>query len=219
MNFVGGIYYRSGHNPENSLYTPSPEHRQHHTQAGPHTLFFAQHPETVASTGGTDLFLTADLVLYNIPELQQLLSSPGTAKEKLVLQAYQKWGKDCLQYIKGDFSGAIWDNQKEALFCFRDRLGNVPFYYYSDEDIFIFSNKIQFITGYHKATEINEDWIESFVTQSPTDNILTPYTHIKKLPPAHTFTINKTSASLNKYWHMGNALQQPAINVAEAVKH
>ncbi len=198
------------------MHMPPWQEQLNKTLAGQDTIFLYE--QESATQKSLDLFLLTDLTLYNQQELEQLLSTSRTTKESLILQAYQKWGKDCIHYIKGDFIGVIRDNSKEELFCFRDHLGQVPFYYYLDDDIFIFSNKIQFIASYDKAAEINENWIEVFVTQSSSDNIHTPYTYIKKLPPAHTLTVTKTSASLDKYWNIGNKTQQNITNPGEAIE-
>lgn len=216
MNFFGGIYYRHGRNTgENAHFLPLG--KQYEALAGSKTVFIFREPRSVAQAG-SHLFLLTDLSLYNKAELEQLLSSYGATKEALVLQAYQKWGKDCVNYIKGDFAGAIWDNTREELFCFRDRLGNVPFYYYLDEEAFIFSNKIQFITSHRKAADINDYWVETFITQAPQNNIDTPYTHIKRLPPASTFVVGKTSVSQDRYWTMGDKRTPAPSNIDEAIE-
>ncbi len=216
MNFFGGIYYRQGRNTEEDVHF-LPYGKQNEALAGSNTVFIFQEPHSV-SQRGSHLFLLTDLVLYNKAELEQLLSSYGATNETLVLLAYQKWGRDCVRYIKGDFAGAIWDGSKEELFCFRDRLGNVPFYYYLDEEVFIFSNKIQFITHHHKAAGISEEWVEAFITQSPQNTVHTPYTHIKRLPPASTFVVSKTSAFPDRYWTIGDKPTPAPSNIDEAIE-
>lgn len=216
MTFFGGIYYRQGRNTEEDVHY-LPFCKQYEALAGSDTVFIFQQQESVSELG-SQLFLLTDLSLYNKAELEQLLSTYGATQEALVLQAYQKWGKDCVRYIKGNFAGAIWDSTKEELFCFRDRLGNVPFYYYLDEEVFLFSNKIQFITNHRKATDISEDWVEAFITQAPQNNIDTPYTHIKRLPPASTFVVGKTSASPDRYWTMGDKRTPAPSNIDEAIE-
>lgn len=216
MTFFGGIYYRQGRNTEEDVHY-LPFGKQYEALAGSDAIFIFQQQESVSELG-SQLFLLTDLSLYNKAELEQLLSSYGATQEALVLQAYQKWGKDCVRYIKGNFAGAIWDSTKEQLFCFRDRLGNVPFYYYLDEEVFLFSNKIQFITNHRKATDISEDWVEAFITQAPQNNIYTPYTHIKRLPPASTFVVGKTSASPDRYWTMGDKRTSGPSNIDEAIE-
>lgn len=216
MTFLGGIYYRHGRNRHEDAHFLS-FGKPYEALAGSNAIFIFQQPGSVSQLG-SHLFLLTDLTLYNRTELEQLLSSYGATKETLVLQAYQKWGRDCVKYIKGDFAGAIWDSTKEELFCFRDRLGNVPFYYYLDEEVFIFSNKIQFITNHQKAAGISEEWVEAFITQSPQNTVHTPYTHIKRLPPAYTFVVDKISASQDRYWTIGDKSTPAPSNIDEAIE-
>lgn len=216
MTFFGGIYYRQGRNTEVEIQFQS-YIKQYEALASSNTLFSFQLTGSISQLG-SQLFLLTDLILYNKAELEQLISSYGATKEALVLQAYQKWGKDCARYLKGDFAGAIWDSTKEELYCFRDRLGNVPFYYYLDEEVCIFSNKIQFITNHPKAAIISEDWVEAFITQAPQNNVDTPYTHIKRLPPASTLVVSKTSASTDRYWSLGDKQIATPTNIGEATE-
>ncbi|MEO0970581.1 MAG: asparagine synthetase B, partial [Cyanobacteria bacterium J06639_18] len=62
---------------------------------------------------------------------------------QLILEAYKKWGEDCLEYLVGDFAFAIWDGCKQTLFCARDHFGVKPFYYYQSDQVFIFASEIK----------------------------------------------------------------------------
>ena len=48
---------------------------------------------------------------------------------EVVLRAYKKWGKDCLNKFNGMFAIVIWDIKNEELFLARDRFGVKPLYY------------------------------------------------------------------------------------------
>ena len=42
---------------------------------------------------------------------------------EVILRAYNKWGKDCIKYLRGMFAFVIWDESKKELFCARDHFG------------------------------------------------------------------------------------------------
>ncbi|HEV8187296.1 MAG TPA: asparagine synthetase B, partial [Pyrinomonadaceae bacterium] len=48
---------------------------------------------------------------------------------ELILNAYEKWGDDCVKHLLGDFAFAIWDERRQRLFCARDHFGVKPFFY------------------------------------------------------------------------------------------
>jgi len=81
------------------------------------------------------LWITADARVDGRAELIEKLSGKGlevsknTPDAELLLKAYQVWGPDGVKHLLGDFAFAIWDGQKQRLFCARDHFGVKPFYY------------------------------------------------------------------------------------------
>ena len=71
--------------------------------------------------------------IYNYKELRQELASGYNfitrSDTEVLLAAFLKWGKACLQHLNGMFAFAIWDAKEKKLFAARDRFGVKPFYY------------------------------------------------------------------------------------------
>ena len=73
-------------------------------------------PMCDAETGN---WITCNGEVYNYRELRQVLSSsptPWTSRTdtEVVLRAYARWGKDCLDHLDGMFAFAIWDAATEG---------------------------------------------------------------------------------------------------------
>lgn len=69
--------------------------------------------------------------LYNAQELRTWLPDypfRGTSDTEVLLAMYIKHGPDCLQFLRGMFAFAIWDQKKESLFLARDPYGIKPLY-------------------------------------------------------------------------------------------
>jgi len=71
---------------------------------------------------------------YNSPELRRELQQAGFvfrghSDTEVLLRAYQHWGVDCLQRLRGMFAFAIWDARRSRLLIARDHLGIKPLYY------------------------------------------------------------------------------------------
>ena len=67
----------------------------------------------------SSLVISSDARIDNRTALIALLGSllkwPESAPDSLlILAAYKKWGKKCVQHLIGDFSFAIWDKKKES---------------------------------------------------------------------------------------------------------
>ena len=62
--------------------------------------------------------------------------------DPLILDAYEKWGEDCVKHLFGDFAFAIWDERNQRYFCARDHFGVKPFYYTYIDNEFAFSTSL-----------------------------------------------------------------------------
>src|ERR1700680_220735 len=71
--------------------------------------------------------------------------SPDATDVELILRAFLVWNEDCVEHLLGDFSFAIWDEQKQRLVCARDHLGVKPFFYAHIGQKLIFSSSLDCI--------------------------------------------------------------------------
>jgi asparagine synthase (glutamine-hydrolysing) len=93
--------------------------------------------------------------LYNFQDIKKELSEvnfTSTGDTEVVIEAYAKWGKDCLQKFNGMFALAIWDKQEQSLFLARDHAGIKPLYYSVKDGDLIFSSEIKSILTWSKVT-------------------------------------------------------------------
>lgn len=86
--------------------------------------------------------------IYNYIEIREELINEGyifnsKTDTEVAVAAYDKWGIDCLNRFNGMWAFAIYNKAEEKLFCARDRFGVKPFYYYYDEEKFIFASEIK----------------------------------------------------------------------------
>lgn len=156
-----------------------------------------------------NLTITADARIDNREELITALELYHLPAEKitdsdLILAAYQKWGKQCPQKLLGDFAFAIWDGQQQQLFCARDHFGIKPFYYYADEQVFIFATEIKALLTQPQVPRcLNQQKVAEFLYSIMEDKTSTSYKNIYRLPPAHTLTLhNEPQPSIKAYWSL-----------------
>ena len=77
--------------------------------------------------------LTFNGEIYNFRELREELARFGhrfalDSDTEVLLRAYQQWGLDVVQHLRGQFAFAVWDARKERLYLARDRFGEKPLY-------------------------------------------------------------------------------------------
>ena len=120
------------------------------------------------------------------------------ARAELILDAYEKWGDDCVKHLLGDFAFAIWDDRRKRLFCARDHFGVKPFFYTHIGDNFNFSSTLNELKV---STELNEiaigDYLLFGVNQ---DQSTTVFKDIQRLPPGHTLIVENNQIKIQRYW-------------------
>ncbi|WP_373034063.1 asparagine synthase-related protein [Sulfurovum sp.] len=121
---------------------------------------------------------------------------------EFILEAYLKWGEDCPKYLLGDFSFAIWDDQKQQLFCARDHVGIKLFHYYISDKLFIFSNDIEGILEHTAVPKtLDDNTVATFLKDEGIHSKrATFFEKIKRLPAATTLTVTRQGVTEKKYW-------------------
>lgn len=108
--------------------------------------------------------------IYNFRELRKELEALGCAfhsrcDTEVLLQAYVRWGKQCLDRLNGMFAFAVWDRQARELFLARDRYGIKPLYVTECGETFLFASEIKAL-AVHPAfrTDVDREALLEYFT-------------------------------------------------------
>ncbi len=101
--------------------------------------------------------------IYNFLELRDRLAADGFSfnsdcDSEVLIAAYLKWGKACLDMFNGMWAFAIWDTKEKKLFMARDRFGVKPLYYTfldSDKTSIAFASEMKALTPLMKDVKPN----------------------------------------------------------------
>ena len=148
-----------------------------------------------------NLLITADLKLTNRDELSKLLVIGSEDSDaELVLLLYEKYGNQCVNYLKGEFVLAIWNDLLGELFISTDPMGNRSVYYYETKDVFIFSSEIKGIEAIKKTDNyFNERSIVEYYFRK--SNVTETYNEeIKFLTSANFLLVRKENTYQYQYW-------------------
>jgi asparagine synthase (glutamine-hydrolysing) len=162
-------------------------------------------PYTNAGIKKSTYRIVSDSKLYNSHELISLLNLTGDNIEDadVIVKAYEKWGKDCVKYFLGDFAFAIWNSEKEELFCARDHLGIKPFYYFFNDKSFVFCSDISSILAQEDLKfTVDEQYIADSISILNSEKYRTNYIEINKLPPASCMFLKNNKLEINPYWEL-----------------
>lgn len=148
--------------------------------------------------------------IYNFQEKRDMLEKDGYifashSDTEVILALYDKYQEKCLDHLRGMFAFALYDEQKQVLFCARDRVGKKPFKYFFDGDVFLFASELKAILTqpeYERAPDY--DAIHHYLTLQYVPAPLTGFQGIKKLPPAHflKLDIRQKQMTIERYWKL-----------------
>ena len=157
--------------------------------------------------------------IYGYQNLKQKYSDypyRGTSDTEVILAMYQAKGQNILEELPGMFAFAIWDEEKQELFCARDRFGEKPFYYALGKNgEFIFASEIKAIlaSGLLKPI-VNQVAISHFLQYGYVNAQQSIYSNIFTLPPAYSMVYAQGKIQLKRYYNLPkNDLK---INLSEA---
>src|SRR5262249_26592076 len=147
--------------------------------------------------------------IYNHAELRPTLENRGHvyrthSDTETILHAYEEYGHDCVQHLRGMFAFAIWDSRQQKLFIARDRLGIKPLYYHLDGDRLVFGSEIKVVLAYPGVEpQLNRRGIPEFLAFGYLSGDDTFYAGVHKLMPGHWMEID-THARVNiqRYWDL-----------------
>ncbi len=167
--------------------------------------------------------------IYNYKELKAELQQQGyvfhsQTDTEVIAAAYDCWKEDCLTRFDGMFAFAIWDEKMRELFAARDRFGEKPFFYYYDQQRFLFASEMKglWAAGVNKTP--NQKMLFNFITIGYTDNPARPeetfFEGIQKLPPSSylKFSLVYFQYSIKTWWELDPEVQDKEITDEEAIE-
>jgi asparagine synthase (glutamine-hydrolysing) len=132
--------------------------------------------------------------IYNYIELYEELGGPSVFRSacdtEVLLEAFAKWGPDCLQRLRGMFAFAVWDHAERSLFLARDRFGIKPLYYASHGGRTVFASEIKALLAAGVPAVADMATIGEYLTTGLFDHRpRTFFSGVSSLPPGHFVTV------------------------------
>ena len=148
--------------------------------------------------------------IYNYKELKADLQKAGyrfttQSDTEIILATYDFYKDECVRYFDGMFAFAIWDDQLKELFCARDIFGEKPFYYFLENNVFVFASEMKALWAAGVTKSADEKMMVNYLAlgqvQNAANKSQTFYNHIFSLPPAHTglLSLNNMHFVLSRY--------------------
>lgn len=176
-----------------------------------------------------DLSIVFNGEIYNYAEITKELQDKGHtfrshSDTEVILHAFEEWGPNMVSRFIGMFAFTLFDRRKQEVYCFRDRTGVKPFYYYWQDGLFLFGSELKCFhphPGFKK--EINPQALHQFFQYGYILAPLSIFKHTHKLMPGHYLCIDLKKADIKDetYWDVYDYYNKPKLDISydEAKNH
>jgi asparagine synthase (glutamine-hydrolysing) len=157
--------------------------------------------------------VAGDVRLDDRESLCDALAVPADAAAEipdidLVVKAWRRWGRDCVQHLLGDFAFVVWDIEARRLFAARDHFGVRPLYYATSNRHIVVSNMIAAVRRHPAVSDdLDEqavmDWLVFEYFERPDS---TPFSDVRRLPGGHTLEWQAGTCTVRRYWEGPGAI-------------
>jgi asparagine synthase (glutamine-hydrolysing) len=88
--------------------------------------------------------------IYNFIEVREELKRLGhsfttTSDTEVLMEAYRRWGVDCVKRFEGMWAFALLDEHENRLWLSRDRFGEKPLFYWRHDGALYFGSEVKFL--------------------------------------------------------------------------
>jgi asparagine synthase (glutamine-hydrolysing) len=168
------------------------------------------------------LSITFNGEIYNFKEIKCDLEQLGhvflsQSDTEVILQAFEAWGIDCIQKFIGMFAFVIYDTEMQMVYCVRDRAGVKPFFYYWENNVFLFASELKAFHQHPKFNKkINTNAVAAYMQYGHVPAPHCIFEQAFKLNSGHylKFDLDTKIFSIQQYWNVYDAYNKPKLNIS-----
>lgn len=145
--------------------------------------------------------------IYNFQQLKEDLQKRGhkfktNSDTETIVHAFEEFGADCVQHLRGMFAFAIYDFRDESLFIARDRVGKKPLFYAKTRNgNFVFGSELKTLIEHGEISkEIDFSALDSFLTFGYVPEEFCIFKDVHKLAPGAFLIYKHGEIKTQKYW-------------------
>lgn len=146
--------------------------------------------------------------IYNHASLRRELEASGvvlttSSDTEVLLEAYVRWGAECLSRLRGMFAFAVWDARDRSLFVARDRLGIKPLYYAERGGGIAFASEVRALLAAGAVPRrLSRPAISGYLAFGAVCGPGTILEGVRELPPGCTLELRGGRVTERRYWEL-----------------
>lgn len=160
------------------------------------------------STADGRYWITFNGEIYNFQQLRRDLIAQGEkfnsqTDTEVILKLYQRLGSVCVQYLRGMFAFAIWDDLEKTCFLARDPLGIKPLYYWQSGSTLIFASELRAILASRlPARNLSMEGLYGYLTNGSVPEPHTLIAGVHCLNAGHYLQWQGGQLTQKQYWQI-----------------
>lgn len=147
--------------------------------------------------------------IYNFQELRRDLKKAGHrfctdhSDTEVIVHAYEEYGENFVERLNGMFAIAVWDERKQKLLLYRDRLGEKPLYFWRKGSNLFFASEIKSILQLpFFSKQLNEEALYYYLSLKHTPRHLSFFKGIESVSPGEYVSFQKGLFKRLFYWEI-----------------
>ena len=145
--------------------------------------------------------------IYNFLEIKIELEKEGYNFEshsdcEVLLSAWDKWGLDCLDKIRGMFSFVIWDKNNKKVYLVRDPFGKKPLLYSQKNNSIAFASDLKALEKIINTGGIDTLAVQSLFKLRFITEPLTIYKNAKKIPSGNLAIFDEDNFNIKRWYNL-----------------
>ena len=153
------------------------------------------------------ILLVCNGEVFNYIELREQLKIRGhefktNSDVEVIVHLYEEKGTEFLNDLNGQFAFALYDKRKKLLFCARDQMGIIPFFYTKVGDKFIFGSEIKAIIQHPEVERaVDHVALDQVFTFAGLISPRTMFKNIASLENGHYLLVDDHGqVAVHEYW-------------------
>ena len=168
------------------------------------SLFHAAGGKTPAFAATASHAVVFDGMLYDRQSLRKEVTDRRNGEfndAEILLLAYQRWGENFLDKIKGIFALLIWDDRNDLFLCVRDPMGVYPVFYADTEHELLVSTSTQaLLQNANVPRKVNRLVLAEHLSNRCLSSHETYHESVSRLPSGHLLRETKRNRKVDRYW-------------------
>lgn len=153
-----------------------------------------------------DIALVFNGEIYNYKVLKEDLINKGhkfktNTDSEVIVHGYEEYNIKIFSMLRGMFAILIYDIKNNIIVGARDHFGIKPFYYYHNDDTYLFGSEIKSFLAYPNfKKEVNKKALKMYLIFQYSIYEETFFKNVFKLKPGHFFVIKDNKMKITKYF-------------------